>query len=329
MRGTSLPFLGLALLLTVVWVASPVIAQQVPPSMPGPRTIVAGKSLAGITIGAPIGAVVQRFGTPSAVIETDRDAVYVWHRFGVNAYVRDDLVTAVSTSNSLMRAGDIGPGFRVDDAIKAFGPTYQRGTVEGFQGLQFDEQGIAFGIDRKAVAVILVFAPGQAAQVSGLQRTAKLVEATVPIAPTITPLAPLAQVISGIPFVATQRAYSMVTNYMSLSGYLRWLVYQSSANWITAIRSLFLVTFRKSSRPRSTMRNATSRLPSALQAASPTRTFRPSRSGNAESLKWVSRVLAEPSAFMIQRSVRRSASRPGSQPQSLLDIQVIRSPLGA
>ena len=247
MRGTSLPFLGLALLITVVWVASPVIAQQAPPSMPGPRAIVAGKSLAGIAIGASIDAVVARFGAPSAVIETDRDAVYVWHRFGVNAYVRDGLVTAVSTSNSLMRVGDIGPGFRVDDAIKAFGPLYQRGTVEGFQGLQFDEQGIAFGIDRKAVAVILVFGPGQAAQVSGLQRTAKLVEATVPIAPTITPLAPLAQVISGIPFVATQRAYSMVTNYMSLSGYLRWLVYQSSANWITASEASRMVKEQQTS----------------------------------------------------------------------------------
>lgn len=226
MRGTSLPFLGLALLFTVVWVASPVIAQQVPPSVPGPRTIVAGKSLAGIAIGASIDLVVARFGAPSAIIETDRDAVYVWHRFGVNAYVRDGLVSAVSTSNSLMRAGDIGPGFRVDDAIKVFGAVYQRGTVEGFQGLQFDEQGIAFGTDRKAVAVILVFSSGQAAQVSGLQRTAKLVQ-------TAAPIAPLAQVISGIPFVAPQRAYSVMTNYMSLSGYLRWLVYQSSANWIT------------------------------------------------------------------------------------------------
>lgn len=241
MRGTSLPFLGLALLITIVWVASPVIAQQMPPPMPGPRTIVAGKSLAAITIGAPIDAVVARFGPPSAVLETDRDAVYVWHRFGVNAYARDGLVTAVSTSNSLMRAGEIGPGFRVDDAIKAFGATYQRGTVEGFQGLQFDAQGIAFGIDRKAVAVILVFSPGQAAQVSGLQRTAKFAPAAAPMTspsaslatPPIMPVAPVAQILSGIPFVATQRAFSGMTNYMSLSGYLRWLVYQSSANWIT------------------------------------------------------------------------------------------------
>src|SRR3990170_3044721 len=192
MRGTSLPFLGLALLFTVVWVASPVIAQQLPPSVPGPRTIVAGKSLAGIAIGASIDLVVARFGAPSAIIETDRDAVYVWHRFGVNAYVRDGLVSAVSTSNSLMRAGDIGPGFRVDDAVKAHGALYQRGTVEGFQGLQFDEQGIAFGTDRKAVAVILVFSPGQAAQVSGLQRSAKLVQAT-PLTPLPAPAAQAAR----------------------------------------------------------------------------------------------------------------------------------------
>jgi len=252
MRGTSLPFLGLALFLTVVWVASPVIAQQLPPSVPGPRTIVAGKSLAGIAIGAPIDAVAARFGTPSAVIETDRDAVYVWHRFGVNAYVRGGLVTAVSTSNSLMRAGEIGPGFSVDDAVKMFGAAYHRGTVEGFQGLQFNEQGIAFGIDRRAVAVILVFSPGQAAQVSGLQRSAKLVQAT-PLTPLPAPAAqaapvpPLTQFVSGIPFVATQRAYSVVTNYMSLSGYLRWLVYQSSANWITVSESNRMVQEQQTS----------------------------------------------------------------------------------
>lgn len=245
MRGTSLPFLGLALLISIVWVASPVIAQQTPPSMPGPRTIVAGKSLAGIAIGASIDAVVARFGAPSAVLQTDRDAVYVWNRFGVNAYVRGGLVTAASTSNSLVRAGEVGPGFRMDDAVKVFGAAYQRGTVEGFPGLQFDDKGIAFGIDRKSVAVILVFSPGQVAQVSGLQRSAKLVEATVPVTPSssaaapaqvaapMLPIAPLAQVVSGIPFVGAQRAYSMMTNYMSLSGYLRWLVYQSSANWIT------------------------------------------------------------------------------------------------
>lgn len=244
MRGTSLPFLGLALVITVAWVASPVIAQQLP-SMPGPRTIIAGKSLAGITIGSSIDAVAARFGAPTAVLETDRDLVYVWHRFGVNAYVREGIVTAVSTSNSLMRAGEVGPGFRVDDAIKVFGTTYQRGSVEGFQGLQFDELGIAFGVDRKAVAVIVVFSPGQAAQVSGLQRTAKFAPsaaAAVPsvnaspagAAPPILAPAPVTQILAGLPFLSTQRAFSTRTNYMSLSGYLRWLVYQSSASWITA-----------------------------------------------------------------------------------------------
>jgi hypothetical protein len=244
MRGTSLPFLGLALVITVAWVAGPVIAQQMP-SMPGPRTIIAGKSLAGIAIGSSIDAVTARFGAPSAVLETDRDLVYVWHRFGINAYVREGLVTAVSTSNSLMRAGEIGPGFRVDDATRAFGAAYQRGSVEGFQGLQFSALGIAFGIDRKAVAVIVVFSPGQAAQVSGLQRTAKFAPAAAapaslgasasaaPVAPPVLPAAPVAQVLAGMPFVTSQRAFSVVTNYMSLSGYLRWLVYQSSASWIT------------------------------------------------------------------------------------------------
>lgn len=246
MRGTSLPFLGLALIITVAWVAGPVIAQQLP-SMPGPRTIVAGKSLAGITIGSSIDAVAARFGAPTAVLETDRDLVYVWQRFGVNAYVRDGLVTAVSTSNSLMRAGEVGPGFRVDDAIRIFGTTYQRGSVEGFQGLQFDDLGIAFGVDRKAVAVVVVFSPGQAAQVSGLQRTAKFAPtasapATLGAAPgapsaqatpPILPAAPVAQVLAGMPFFTSERAFSVMTNYMSLSGYLRWLVYQSSASWIT------------------------------------------------------------------------------------------------
>lgn len=270
MRGTSLPFLSLALLLTIVWVAGPVLAQQLPPSMPGPRTIVAGKSLAGIALTSSIEAVVARFGAPAAVLETDRDRVYVWHRFGVNAYVRDGLVTAVSTSNSLMRAGEVGPGFRVDDAIKVFGAAYQRGTVEGFQGLQFDDQGIAFGIDRKAVAVVLVFSPGQAAQVSGLQRTARFAPSAGPVmlpaqgaspgaasaasAGPMLPAAPVAQVLAGIPFVAGQRAFSTVTNYMSLSGYLRWLVYQSSASWITVSEASRMVQVQRATtvQPRGT-----------------------------------------------------------------------------
>lgn len=240
MRGSSLPFLGLALILTIVSVAGPVLAQQLP-AMPGPRTIIAGRSVAGIALGTPIDVVVARFGAPSGVIETDRDTLYVWHRFGINAYVRGGVVMAVSTSNSLLRAGELGPGFRVEDAVRVFGTAYQRGIVEGFQGLRFDELGIAFGIDRTSVAVILVFIPGQAAQVSGLQRTAKFAPAAGPVAgpspaaqpaPSL-PAPPVAQIISGIPFVAGQRAHSVVTNYMSLSGYLRWLVYQSSANWIT------------------------------------------------------------------------------------------------
>lgn len=242
MRGTSAPFLGVALFLTLIWVASPVIAQQAP-ALPGPRMIVAGKSLAGITIGMPAGIVVQRFGPPTAVVETDRDTVYVWQRFGINVYVRDDLVTAVSTSNSLIRMGDeLGPGFRVDDVLQVFGQAYHRGAVEGFPGLQFEDRGIAFGVDRKAVAVILVFTPGQAAAVSGLQRAAKFAS---PTAPLVQPSAPL--IISGIPFVAGQPAFSVVTNYMSLPGYLRWLVYQSSANWITVTEAVRIVREQQTS----------------------------------------------------------------------------------
>lgn len=253
MRGSSLPFLGLALILTIVYVAGPVLAQQLP-AMPGPRTIVAGKSVAGIALSTPIDVVVARFGAPAGVIETDRDTLYVWHRFGVNVYVQGGVVSAVSTSNSLMRAGELGPGFRVEDAVRVFGTTYHRGAVEGFQGLHFDDLGIAFGIDRTSVAVILVFSPGQAARVSGLQRSAKFAPAAGPIAlpspaaapagPMI-PVSPVAQVLSGIPFVAGQRAYGTMTNYMSLSGYLRWLVYQSSANWITVSEASRMVKDQK------------------------------------------------------------------------------------
>ncbi len=189
---------------TVVFTAAPLWAQQPPaPAQPpaGPtaaplpttnRQIVPGKSLAGIEIGSRISLVLSRFGLASEVRETTLDTVYLFNRFGIAVYVQKGAVTAVSTSNSLLKIQDkVGPGSRVEDVSAMFGPGFRQGSVEVFPGLIYDGRGVAFGLDGKAVAVVMVFKPATAGQVSGL----------LPGARAQTPVA-------GCPDVAGLRSFS-------------------------------------------------------------------------------------------------------------------------
>ncbi len=206
----ALAFFGLA-----AFVVAPVVAQQ---AGAAPRMIAPGKSLAGITLGSPVRLVITRFGTPSDVKDTDRDVIYLYNKFGINIYAHDDLVTAVSTSNSLLRISSaLGPGFGVANATAEFGRGYRQGSVEGFTGLVYDDSGIAFGVDGNAIAVVLVFKPGTAESISGLQKG----------------IAVVPHYAAGYPVVGNQIPYVAGTNYMSLPGYLRWVVFQASASWIT------------------------------------------------------------------------------------------------
>lgn len=222
-------FVALFVAVLIAAYAAPLFAQQqpvqpqepgppgAPTAPPGPRRIVAGRTLAGIEMGRPIGRVLARFGRPSEVRETALDTVYVFNRFGINVYARSGVVTAASGTNSLLKVDDnMGVGHRVEDATAMFGRGFREGTVEGWPGLIYDSRGIAFGLDGRGVAAVLVFRPGTAANVSAL-----------------SPGAAGAPPVAGFPNVAHLRPFSPETNFMSLPGYLRWLIHEASGTWIT------------------------------------------------------------------------------------------------
>ena len=198
--------------------------QPAPPGpSPGPalppssRRIVPGESLAGIKMGSGVNLILMRFGRPSDLRETTLDTVYTFSRWGIVVYIQSGRVSAASTSNSLLKISDeIGVGYRVDDVLNTFGRGFRQGTVEGYPGMIYDDAGIAFGLDRQGVAVIIVFRSKTASQVSGL-----------------FPGGQAPQAISGFPNVAGLRPYSAETNYFSLPGYLRWIVFHASGIWIT------------------------------------------------------------------------------------------------
>lgn len=190
---------------------------QQPSAPPGPRAIVPGRVLAGVQVGARVASVVARFGQPSQIFDTALDTVHVFNRFGITVYSKGGVVTAVSGTNSLLKVSDtLGVGHRVEDALAMFGRAYREGEVEGFPGLIYDRQGIAFGLDGRAVAAIIVFGTGNAANISALN-------------PGGAPPPPVA----GFPRVAGLRPFSPETNFMSLPGYLRWLMFQATGTWIT------------------------------------------------------------------------------------------------
>jgi len=188
------------------------------PGLPAPRTITPGQGLAGVSIGSSIRLVIARFGNPSEVRETTLDAVYAFNRWGIVVYAKKDVVTAVSTTNSLLKIDDVlGVGYRVESAMAAYGRGFKEGPVEGFPGLVYNDRGIAFGMDGTTIAIVVVFRPGMAAEVSGLQPA----QAVRPSPQT-----------TGYPQVTGLAPFGPETNYMSLPGYLRWVSYQVAGSWI-------------------------------------------------------------------------------------------------
>src|SRR5438034_9679653 len=128
--------------------AQPGPGPQVPPSS---RRIVPGTSLAGINMGSGVNLILTRFGRPSDLRETTIDSVYNFSRWGIVVYIQSGRVSAASTSNSLLKVSDeLGVGYRTEDVLKAFGRGFRQGTVEGFPGMIYDDQGVAFGMDKQA-----------------------------------------------------------------------------------------------------------------------------------------------------------------------------------
>jgi|GEM_PF-933296 len=206
----------------------PPSGQEVQPQLPapprpagpaGPRNIVPGRSLAGVEVGSRVSNAVARFGRPAAVRETSMDTAYLFSRFGITVYARSGTVTAVAGTNSLLKIDDaLGVGYRVESVYEMFGRDFRQGTVEGFPGLIYEGRGIAFGLDGRGVAAILVFRPGTSAVISALQPGSA---AAIPVA-------------TGYPNLAQLRGHSPETGFLSLAGYLRRLVFQTSGTWITA-----------------------------------------------------------------------------------------------
>ncbi len=138
--------------------------------VPAPRTIIPGLRVSGVTLGSSIRIVLARFGKPSEVREKTLDVVYAFNPWGFIVHARQDRVTAVSTTNSLLKIdGVLGVGYGLESLVAAYGRGTD-GVVQGFPGLIYEDRGVAFGMDGRAIAVVVVFEPGTSRSVSAFQR---------------------------------------------------------------------------------------------------------------------------------------------------------------
>lgn len=199
-----LPAIGLALGV-LLGLSFPLVAQQ-PFIAPSPVLIVPGQSLAGIVLGRSVRAVMTRLGPPAEVRTVRDGTLYVFARFGITVYGDGDVIRAISAANSLFRTPEgIGLGSSDADVRRVYGPQFTDVVVEGLQGVTYDHLGLAFGFDRGSVAVILVYTPHVEAQAAFIS----------------------------LPYVDNLKPFSPETEYMSLSGYLRYLVFQQSGLWLS------------------------------------------------------------------------------------------------
>lgn len=208
----------------------PVVAQQ-PPQIP-PTVIIPGQSVAGVLLGRSISATVARLGQPVEA-RTMRDAtLYTYPRYGLNVYVSDGNVRAVSTTNGLLRTAEgIALGSSLADVRRVYGTQFSDAVVEGLMGIAYDQHGIAFGLDGVVVSVIIVYPPRTQAAAPG---------AAVPPAAGASPPAasqqPATQIDLGLvsmPRVENLKPFSPETQYMSVVGFLRYVVYQQTGLWLT------------------------------------------------------------------------------------------------
>lgn len=224
----------------------------------GGSSVVPGVALADIPIGAPIGEVLNRFGSPSVVRLTGGDGLlgYGFDRYGITVYAHGDLVQAVATTNSVLGGvNGIALGAPLGDVVRAFGRAYSRGAVEGYPGIVYGGSGVAFGMDHGAVAAILVFRPaaavpaqpgapsGNGGPVTTSQETpaspvAASPDVTVALmqpapAQAVAAAPPAAQSDGGLPDLSSLKSYTSATHYLSIGGYVRYLVHDTSKTWIT------------------------------------------------------------------------------------------------
>lgn len=206
----------------------------------GAVSVIPGVALADISLGAPIGEVLNRFGTPSVVRLTGGNGLlgYGFDRYGITVYAHGDIVQAVATTNSVLGGVDgIALGTPLSEVVRSLGDVFSRGTVEGYPGIVYGSAGVAFGIDHDAVASILVFRPAGAGA-APLQPASPTSSdgpitsqsgAASPVVADATAIDP-----GSLPDVSRLKAYSAETRFLSLAGYLRYLVHDASKTWITS-----------------------------------------------------------------------------------------------
>ncbi len=202
----------------ILGLALPVVAQQGPP----PVLIVPGQSLAGVTLGRTASSALGRLGPAAEVRELRDSTLHSFPRYGLNVYITDGVVRAVSTTNSLLRTAEgIALGSTAADVRRVYGGQFADAVVEGLLGMAYDQHGIAFGLDGVVVSIIIVYAPRTHA-------------APPAAAPAVTAPAPQIEVgLVSLPRVENLKSFTPETQYMSVVGFLRYLVYQQTATWLT------------------------------------------------------------------------------------------------
>ncbi len=202
----------------ILGLAIPVVAQQGPP----PVLIAPGQSLAGVTLGRSATSALGRLGPPADVRELRDSTLYSFPRYGLNVYVTDGVVRAVSTTNSLLRTGEgIALGSSAADVRRIYGGQFADAVVEGLLGMAYDQHGIAFGLDGVVVSIIIIYAP----------RTQAAPSAATPAVTAPTPQFEVGLV--SLPRVENLKSFTPETQYMSVVGFLRYLVYQQTGTWLT------------------------------------------------------------------------------------------------
>jgi hypothetical protein len=227
-RG-SWPFI----LAIILGLALPVIAQQAP----APVLIVPGQSMAGVQLGRTASTTLGRLGN-AADVRTLRDStVYAYPRYGLNVYITDGNVRAVSTTNSLLRTPEgIALGSTVADVRRVYGAQSTDAIVEGLLGIAYDQFGIAFGLDGSVVSIIIVYPSRTAA---------------TPASSAAEVASPPTQFEVGLvvmPRVENLRPFSPETQYMSVIGFLRYVVYQQTGVWLTQAEVVRMLSDQQRSR---------------------------------------------------------------------------------
>jgi len=205
----------------ILGLALPVVAQQGPP----PVLIAPGQSIAGVTLGRAASTVLGRLGQPAEARPMRDSTMYAFHRYGLNVYVSDGIIRAVSTSNSLLRTAEgIALGSSAADVRRVYGGQFSDAVVEGLMGMAYDDHGIAFGLDGVVVSIIIIYPP----------RTQAASPATPqPGSASETPPPGMEIGLTSLPRVDNLKSFTPETQYMSVVGFLRFVVYQQTGSWLT------------------------------------------------------------------------------------------------